>query len=52
MADMNKINNIEKHLSNEELGKVNGGRRDKIELPEVLTEEDKELLKRLTNIKL
>ena len=52
MADMNKINNIEKHLTSEELGKVNGGRRDKIELPEVLTEEDKELLKRLTNIKL
>ena len=52
MADMNKINNIEKHLTNEELGKVNGGRREKIELPEVLTEEDKELLKRLTNIKL
>ena len=29
MADMNKINNIEKHLTNEELGKVNGGRREK-----------------------
>ena len=49
---MNKIYNIKKHLTNEELGKVNGGRRDKIELPEVLTEEEKELLQRLTNIKL
>ena len=29
MADMNKINTIEKHLTNEELGKVNGGRRGK-----------------------
>ncbi len=48
MTEMNKIRKLElKDLKN-----VSGGRREKIQLPENLSEEDKKILERLTNIKL
>ena len=48
MTEMNKIRKLElKDLKN-----VSGGRREKIQLSENLSEEDKKILERLTNIKL
>ena len=48
MTKMNKSRKLEL----KDLKMVAGGRREKIQLPENLSEEDKKILERLTNIKL